>query len=265
MIDRTLTGIFVYYWWILPFVGLILLGMTEVGFRFGRQLHRRKDEALKGQIGGIQGAILGILALLLGFTFAMAMNRYETRRELVLKEANAIATTYLRASFLPAPDQIAVEDLLRQYVDVRLAFYAAGNDEGKIAAAESEAGKIQRELWSRTVGAGKESPSALTASFVNALNDAIEFDATRMQAMQMRVPGVVWILVLLVASCGCCVTGYAAGASGKRGAFTNVILPLLITVIIFLIADLDSPRHGIIGVNQAPMLDLQRSLQPAEL
>ena len=101
----------------------LMLAFSEIGFRIGLRLYVRKDSARKGQIGGIQGAVLGLLGRLPGFTFAMAVDRYDTRRGLVLKEANAIGTTYLRASLLPDTHQAPVKDLLRHYVDTRLTYW----------------------------------------------------------------------------------------------------------------------------------------------
>ena len=231
------------------------------GFRAGRRLFVTKDEPRKGQIGGIQGAVLGLLALLLGFTFSMAVGRYENRRDLVLKEANAIGTTYLRASFLPEAQATAVEGLLRSYVDVRLDFYSAGNDSNKIAAAEEETARLQRELWVQTVAAAKEAPSPITATFINALNETIDLDATRLNALRSRVPSAVWLLVLIVAGAGCFASGYGAGASGERTGFSGGMLPVLIAVVITLIADFDRPRQGLISVSQQPLLDLKQSFQ----
>ena len=160
ILDEILAFIFRDQWMVLIIVGLLLLALGEVGFRAGLRLFVAKDEPRKGQIGGIQGAVLGLLALLLGFTFSMAVGRYENRRDLVLKEANAIGTTYLRASFLPEAQSKAVEDLLRRYTDTRLSFYNAGSDFTKVAAAENEAGKLQRELWVQTVARRQGSGNA---------------------------------------------------------------------------------------------------------
>jgi FtsH-binding integral membrane protein len=259
--DELLASIFRNQWLVLIIIGLLLLALGEIGFRTGLRLFVRKDEPRKGQIGGIQGAVLGLLALLLGFTFSMALLRYENRRDLVLKEANAIGTTYLRASFLPEPHANAVEDLLRRYTDARLNFYSAGNDSTKIAAAEEEAAKLQRELWAETVAAGKEAPTPITATFINALNETIDLDATRLHALRSRVPGAVWLLLLIVAGAGCFASGYGAGASGERTGFSDAMLPLLIAVVITIIADFDRPRHGLISISQQPLLDLKQSLQ----
>ncbi len=257
--DQILASIFRNQWLVVTIVGLLLLVFAEVGFRSGLRLFLAKDEARKGQIGAIQGAVLGMLALLLGFTFSMAVSRYENRRDLVLQEANSIGTTYLRASLLPDAHKTAVEAKLRRYVDVRLDFYRAGIDATKIAAAETETATLQRELWAHTVVVAKEAPTPITATFINTLNDTIDLDATRLNVLRARVPGAVWMLVLVVATASCYASGYSAGASGARTSFSNVMLPLLIAVVITLISDFDRPRQGLVGISQQPLLNLKAS------
>jgi hypothetical protein len=154
-----------------------------------------------------------------------------------------------------------VEDLLRRYTDARLSFYSAGNDSAKISAAENEAAGLQRELWVQTIAASKEAPSPITATFINALNETIDLDATRLHALRSHVPGAVWLLLLIVAGAGCFASGYGAGASGERNGFSDVMLPLLVAVVITLIADFDRPRYGLIGISQQPLIDLQQSLR----
>ena len=109
-----------------------LLG-DELGFRLGRRKRPTVDEDARSQIITIQGAMLGLLALLLGFTFSMAMSRFEVRKQQVLEESNAIGTTYLRAQLMPEPPRKEVSNLLRRYVEVRLNFYRAGMDGPKTA------------------------------------------------------------------------------------------------------------------------------------
>ena len=258
--NEILTSIFRTQWHVITVVGLLLLMLAEVGFRAGLRLFVTKDEPRKGQIGGIQGAVLGMLALLLGFTFSMAVARYENRRDLVLREANSIGTTCLRASLLPDAHKAAVEEKLRRYVEVRLDFYNAGIDDAKIAAAEAGAAALQRELWAHAVAAAKEAPTPITATFINTLNDTIDLDASCLTAFRARVPGAVWMLVLVVAGMGCYSSGYSAGASGARTSFSNGLLPLLIAVVIALISDLDRPRQGLVGISQQPLLELKASL-----
>lgn len=260
MIDSLLTQIFSNQWRVIVIVSILLLAVTELGFRFGLRVYRAKDEARKGQVSVVLAAILGLLGLLLAFTYAMAADRFESRRALVLADANAIGTTFLRASLLPDVHRQAVERLLRRYVDTRLDFHAAAGDKARQSAALHTAEEIQRELWSHAVMASKSAPTPLTVSFINALNETIDLNATRLYAFRTHVPGLVWLLVLSVAACGCSAGGYGAGASGVRGAFTSLMLPLLIAVVITLIADLDRSYGSWIGIQQQPLLDLKRDL-----
>jgi hypothetical protein len=259
MLDEILLKVFSNQWRVIIIVSAILLLATEVGFRIGLGLYRRKDEARKAQISGVQNATLVVLGLLLGFTFAMALGLYEKRRDLLQQEANSIESTFLRAALLPGTHQANVENLLRRYIDIRLDFFKAGDDAGRTAA-EQSAAEIQRELWTHGVRAAKESPTPIVATFINSLDETIDFDATQRHALRTRVPGSVWVLVLAVAIVGCCATGYRAGSSGVRAAFSDLALPLLIAVVITLIVDLARPHGGLILIDQRPLLDLQNSL-----
>jgi RsiW-degrading membrane proteinase PrsW (M82 family) len=247
-------------WHVLFFGVVLLLASGEFGFRVGRHLFADHDEARKSQIGGVQGAVLGLLALLLGFTFSMAVQRYDTRRTLVVQEANAVGTTFLRAALLPGAHPGAVQDLLRRYVDERLAFYEAGAVDDAIAVAERNSAEMQTMLWRHAVEAGREAPTPVTATFIVALNEMIDLDATQIAAMQNRVPGVVWALLLIVAVSGCVTCGYAAGATGKRAALPMLLLPLLLGIVLMTLVDFSAPRRGFIGVDQGPLRMLKSSL-----
>ena len=259
MIDDSLRLVFANQWLVIILVTLLLLAASEIGFRMGLRLYRTKDEPRKAQISGVQSAVLALLGLLLAFTFSMSAGRFEKRRELAIAETNAIGTTFLRASFLPAENQATVENLLRRYVDVCIDAHNATTNEAR-ASLGAEMGRIQRELWSNAVAAGKQFPSPITTSFINSLNETIDLDAARINALRARVPGPVWLLLLIVACAGCYACGYGTGATGTRTTIANILLPLLIAVVITLIADLDRPHHGLIGTSQEPLLDLKASL-----
>ena len=124
------------------FLLILLFVSLELGYRLGRRARAHADDTAKSQSGTIEGAIIGVLALLLAFTLSMSISRYDTRRDLVLDEANAIGTTYLRAKMLPAPFQAQVADLLRQYVANRLEFYNAGIDQVRLQAANDQAAQF---------------------------------------------------------------------------------------------------------------------------
>jgi len=260
--DDVLGRIFAQQWVVFLLTAALLLALAEAGFRLGLRLHAANDEARKGQIGGIQGAVLGLLGLLLGFTFAMAVERYSTRLGLVLQEANSVGTTYLRASLLPEAHQAPVKDLLRRYVEVRLKYQPLMDDPVKRDEGLRLSTDIQAELWKHATEAAKEAPTGITATFIVALNETIDSDAKRIAAGRSDIPGGVWLLVVLVAGFGCVTTSYGAGAHGARTKLASVFLPMLITVVIVLIFDLSHPRAGMIGISQQPLIDLQQSIQP---
>lgn len=262
MIEDLLSRIFANQWVVFLLTAALLLALAEAGFRLGLRLHAAKDQARKGPIGGIQGAVLGLLGLLLAFTFSMAVERYNTRRALVLLEANSVGTTYLRASLLPDAHQAPVKDLLRRYVDVRLKYQPLMDDPVKRAEALRLSADIQAELWKHATEAAREAPNPITATFIETLNDTIDADSKRITAGRADIPGGVWLLLIVVAGFSCITTGYGVGAEGARAALGSVFLPLLITVVIVLIFDLSHPRQGLIGVSQQPLVDLQQSIQP---
>ena len=247
------------YWMVFIVIAALLLGLAEVGFRVGRH---PESEKLRDQVGGMQAAVLGLLGLLIGFTFAMAVSRYDQRRLLIVKEANAIGTTYLRASMLPAAHQAPVRDALRRYVNVRIQARADDPGYAAVAAGERAAAEIQREIWQHATAASNEAPTPITATFIVSLNEMIDVHAERWEALHATVPYGVWGLLIVVAAAGALVTGIREGNDGIRTILSSAFLPLLITFVIMLVVDLSHPLHGFIGVNQQPLLDLQQSMVP---
>jgi hypothetical protein len=262
LIDNFLSRIFAQPWVAFLFSAALLLGLADAGFRFGRRLHTTKDEARKGQIGDIQGAVLSMLGLLLGFTLAFAVGRYDLRRSLVVKEANAIGTTWLRAALLPDAHVAPVRDLLRRYLEVRLKYQALADDPVRLTEGLRLSGDIEAELWQHATAAAKESPNNITGLFIAALNETIDTDAERLDSMRASVPAGVILLLLTVAAAGCFVAGYNAGTQGARTKLGSVFLPLLYTVVMLLIHDLAHPRQGLIRISQQPLIDLQQTMQP---
>lgn len=263
MIENILRTVFSTQWHVIVICSLLLLLSTEAGFRMGKRIAQIKDHASRAPMGGVQGAILGIMGLLLGFTFAMSSARYESRRELVVREATAINGAYLRAAFLAPERQRKVEDLLRGYVDVRLDFLSAA-DSAAIADVEQRSAKVQGELWNHAVALSHEPPNAYAPLFVNALSEMINVDAAQLAAFRSHIPGAVWLLLLSVALCGCYISGYAAGTTGIRTSLPNFVLPLLLGIVITLVAALHRPRGGLIQISPQPLLELKTAIQPRQ-
>jgi hypothetical protein len=256
-----LPWIFGNQWMFGAFVALVLLGLAEGGYRIGLRLYAAHDEARKSQISGVQGAVLGLLGLLLGFTFSMAVNRFELRRDMVLKEANAVGTTWLRAGLLPETHRAPVKDLLRRFVETRLKYQKTTYDEIMLAEGLRTSAEIESALWQHAESAAQETPTPITATFILALNDMIDTSAERITAHRNRIPIAVWVLLLIVAAIGCLTSAYGSGAQGVRSAFTGILLPTLITVVIILIFDILDTHQGSVSISQQPLQDLLQTMQ----
>jgi hypothetical protein len=248
--------------WLIFFISIggFLLS-TELGFHLGRQAAPKTSDHARSQVGTIQGALLGLLALLLGFTFAMAMSRFDQRKLMVLDEANAIGTTYLRAQLLPEPQRREISDLLRGYVKVRLDFYEAGTDDTKLGAINQATAKLQNQLWAGATAVGEKDPRAITYGlFIQSLNEVIDLHNKRLTAVENHVPEIILLLLYFVAVVATGLIGYGCGLGEVRNFFVTVVAAVLIAAVIFVIIDLDRPRRGLIRVSQARMLELQDSM-----
>lgn len=227
-----------------------LVGASALGF------FTAPSEPGEYKLAPVQGAVLGLTGLLLGFSISLALSRYEHRRVLVVDEANAIGTTWLRASLLPAPMDQAARPLLERYVGARLAFFQAGDDPAAIAKAEARAAHLQTALWAIATQAAAAAPNSITASFIRALNGMIDLEAERDAARRDRLPWVMWgglFLVTLVAS-------FFTGAAlrGQRW-WVLLVLPLTFALLLGLIGEFDTPRNGLVQVSQHSLERLQAS------
>ena len=249
-------------WLIALIICTLFLCAIEIGFRLGRREKSKDNELTKSQINMLQAASLGLLALLLGFTFSMALARFDTRKQLVLDEANTIGTTYLRAQLLPDPARKEVSDLLRRYVDVRLEFYQSGINQRKLQRVNEETDKIHKALWAYAIAAGGQDSRAIpTGLFIQTLNEVIDLHAKRVTAMENHVPESIFILLSIVAILSLGLVGYGAGMGRDRNLLPMLISVILVASVILLIMDLDRPRRGLITVSQQSMVDLQENLK----
>jgi hypothetical protein len=248
------------HWYLtLGILGLLLLA-TEVGFRFGWWRQARVDADGRAQIVTMQAAILGLLALLLGFTFALAASRFEARKGLVLQESNAIGTAYLRFALLLAPAREELEALMRRYVEARLALNQAESWDS-LRAAQTAASQLQNAMWTRMGELVREDGRPVPHGLIlQVLNDVIDLDAERRAALFNRVPGVILALLLGVGALALLITGYSFGPGGGRSLLATLVMPLLIAGVIAVIIDLDRPYRGLSQIGQQSLLELQESL-----
>jgi hypothetical protein len=235
----------------------LMLAAIEVGFRLGRKFKARAPENIQAQIFTVEAGILGILALLLGFTMSMAVSRFEIRKQLVLEEADAIGTSSLRAQLLPAPAGPEISSLLRQYVNVRVQYGAAGNDLARIQELNRETERLQTKIWARTVAYAQQDPNPVRGGLLlQSLNEAIDAGEARWMAFQNRVPESVIYVNAAVSLLSALLVGYSFGVNGRRNIFSMFVLAVSITLVLAVIVDLDRPGSGYIRVSQQPMIDL---------
>lgn len=244
---------------------VVLLGMpvaAEIGFRYGLGRHRLHRDAVASQVGVVQATTFAILGLLAAFTMSMAETRFSGRRQLILDEANAIGTTYLRSKYLPEPHASQLAPIFRRYVDSRVAFYEVRDDPAGIGTEVATAGRLQREMWAHAVQVVREHPSYgdTNSSFVESLNQMIDLENARVAAVAMHVPPTVLALVTLMGLAACATTGYACGLGGTRAWLAVIMLPLLVGCAICVTLDLDYPRLGLITTGQLPMVRLQETM-----
>ena len=250
---------FVPLWSILPLTVALALLSVELGYQVAAYRQQRSLEEKESPVGSMVGATLGLLAFMLAFTFGLAGSRFEDRRQVVLSEANAIGTTYLRAAMLPEPMRTEAQNLLREYVDVRL---EAVQQPDKLNQAVLKSEELHNSLWSVAVAATEKDRSPITGLFVQSLNEVIDLHAKRVMAgLRSRVPGVIWIVLYGLAILAMVMMGYHSGLAHSRRSIAVIALVLGFSSVLFLIADLDRPAQGTLRVSQQSMTDLRRSMK----
>ena len=231
------------------FAAAYFLGVWDAQY-----FHAGPEQEQRAQVGTVQAALLGLLGLMLGFTFAMGLSHFDLRRQLVIDEANSIGTTGLRASLLPDQYRDDVVRLLREYVDARVAFYQSGTDPALLQASIDKSGNLQQQMWLDAVAAARERPNPITGSFIQSLNETIDLSAKRLEALENRIPAIVWWVLFLAAAVACFLTGRLYR---RQRTFAVFALPLVLAAVLGLIADLDAPRTGLIRISQRSMIRLQ--------
>jgi hypothetical protein len=253
-------------WVIGPGLFLLLCVTAEAGFRLQQRLDRRSParEDKGGGAGHILGVSLGLMSLLLSFSFSIAIQRHDTRSRLVLEEANAIGTAYQRADVLAEPLRDALIGPLRDYTQVRIAFYEAGDDEAKLANVEQRTGALQSQLWATTGQAVRTLPSTdLPALLMEAMNHMFDQASARKTAFASHIPVAVLfgLTILLLASA--VMLGAVLGEDRRRHPLLALMLLALLSSTMTLIIDIDRPRQRHVRINQGPLLDLRAELLSA--
>jgi Protein of unknown function (DUF4239) len=234
-------------------VGLgVVLALSEIGWQLGVRAEGRGSSNLTT----LESAMLGLLALMIAFTFSMALSRFETRRDAVLNEANAIGTTALRARLLPGPHRTETLKLLREYVQLRLDIVRSGTSLAERMAVVDRSNALQESLWQQAqTMAAKDKGLIPTGLFIQSLNVMIDDQGKRLAALRSRVPNIVLLALFAIAAVAGAFAGYASGLDAKRSRLPVYVMGLVVSAVIFIILDIDRPSAGFITNNQQPMID----------
>jgi hypothetical protein len=229
---------------------------AQIGAYF-RKTRAHPEEAEREDFGVILSAALTLLALIIGFSFSMASSRYDQRKNLEESEANAIGTEYVRAAFLPVADATRVRSLLRDYIDQRLLFYET-RDDRQLLQIESLTAQLETDLWSAVQGPTAGHLSPVVALTVSGMNDVLNSRGYTQAAWLNRIPLAAWGLMTFMAVCCNLMIGYGA-RRGKAKAILLLVLPLILSISFSLIANIDSPRGGVVRVHPDNLVGLAQS------
>jgi hypothetical protein len=220
---------------------------------------RDLEHDVREDFGVILAATLTLLGLIIGFSFSMATSRYDQRKNLEEAEANAIGTEYVRADLLPSANAEKVRALLRNYLDQRVLFYTTRDDQ-QLRQIDARTAQLQTDLWSAVLTPAAAQPTPVVALAVSGMNDVLNSQGYTQAAWWNRIPVAAWGLMGVIAICSNLLLGYGA-RSAKAGRIMHLVLPLVVSISFFLIADIDSPRRGVILLNPQNLVALAESLR----
>ncbi|HTK92774.1 MAG TPA: DUF4239 domain-containing protein [Verrucomicrobiae bacterium] len=246
---------------IVLFIGMVV--MIELGRLFGRRT--KSDDASQTGRTAIGGAVYGLLALLIAFTFSGAATRFDSRRYLIVDEANAIGTAYLRVDLLPPDVQLGLRDLFRRYVDSRIATYQTVADMAAVQAELDRGIAIQGEIWRQGLAGCRrpENPPATCNLLVPALNSMIDLNTTRTMGNKIHPPAIVFAMLLALALITALLTGYDLSRAEKRDWVHVIGFSIILSVTVYVILDIEYPRLGFFRIDAIDevMLQLRASMK----
>lgn len=234
---------------------LLLACSLEAGFRLGRRAAVKRGSPGGSQVGAIQGATLGLLGLLLGFSFAGAASRFMERQDLIVQEANAIGTAYRRADMLDEPHRNALRTELARYVEHRISLLE-GLSSGLSPEAVAEIGRFHDSIW-KAASAGVAAKPEYAEVVLPPVNDVIDLQTSRVAAGSKHLPPLLIGLLVGCSSLSMIGIGYGCGLSGTRCLMMTGFLGILIVASLWMTIDLDHPRVGLIQLNDGPLLELR--------
>ena len=240
--------LFVLIFGLCMLAGMLLF--LELGRRIGLRQKAKDPEGGREGLGAVEGAIFGLLGLLIAFTFSGAAARFDTRRQLIVEEANAIGTAYLRIDLLPPGAQPGLRESFRQYVDARLAVYRALPDIAMAKAELAKATALQGEIWKQAVTACQQVTSPATMTLVlSALNEMIDITTTRTVALKTHPPPVIFGMLVGLALASSMLAGYGMSIGRSRSWLHVLGFTAMMVITLYIIFDLEYPRFGFIRID----------------
>jgi hypothetical protein len=245
-------------------VGLLLgmLACIEIGYRIGRRADRDGD-GHEG-LGSMEGAIFALFGLLLAFAFSGATSRLDARRQLIVQEANALGTAYLRLDVVPPSAQPELRRLFREYLEARFHAYDAGADLETVERFIAQATQLQQQIWTRAVAASHIDDTQNTVRIVlPAINDMIDVTTDRIVAARTSIPGLVLGLLLIMALVSALTAGYAKAKRKRRSLLHDVLYAIAVAATVYVVLDIDNPRFGLIRLDATDKIlrDLSDSIR----
>ncbi len=241
-------------------LGLLLWAAVEGGYFLGERRQRSTeyvDESRTAQAGIVLGAMLALAGFMLGFTYSMAGSQFDSRRQLVIDDVNAIGTAFLRTAYLPEPQRTTSRKLFSEYVAGRDTLFVESR-EAKLDRAE----QLQQQLWDEATALARKTPTPVISLYIQSLNELIDLHGKRVYVESwVRIPDMVIATLALLSILMMVLTGYLLGLRERRYGFPTVVMMLTYATVFLLVIDLDRPVRGLFYVDQEPMVQLGTSVQ----
>jgi len=229
------------------FVGMVLL--LELGWRLGRGRKAKDEEGARAGLGAVEGAVFALMGLLVAFTFSGAATRFDARRQLIVQEANAIGTAWLRLDLLPTAAQPELRDFFRRYLDSRLAAYRQIPDMDAVRTEIARANALQGRIWTQATRACREAANPLTAQVIPALNEMFDIAALHDAVAQIHPPTIIFAMLGVLALMSSLLAGYAMAGGRSRSWIHVVGFALILATTVYVIFDLEFPRLGLVRID----------------
>jgi hypothetical protein len=239
-------------------LSLFILIAFELGYQISKRHGAFKKGVEPGTLGSMVGGLIGLLGFLLAFTFSIATKQFTARKQIVLQEANAIGTAYMRADLIDAEYESEIKRLLKEYVDIRLQAVTSTNVSKDLA----KSVELHGLLWAQVSAASKAKPNTNTAMLVQSINNVIDTHEKRVTAaLRNRIPMSIWITLLAISFMTMATIGIKAGFSESRSLIAVIPMIFAFASLTTLIVDLDRSQEGLLKVGQESMISLQKSMQ----